>query len=187
VSAKIVTYGNRYSFTNNGYLTAYRVDVTAGNYYEVFIVRDPLGADIQERLAAFTATTTGWRTFTVEPTIVLANSVFDIVALTNEPPETPTPVTLSYAYNNPQNPANPVAGEISHSRSQSDLMRISYTDQVGDQTATISNLSAGDTIEGAGMLWTVMVNVAGAGFANLMPMAHRQGYRTSCLTRPYLH
>ena len=166
-SAKIVTYGNRYSFTDNGYLTAYRVDVTAGNYYEVFLVRDPLGADIQERLAAFTATTTGWRTFSIEPTIVLANSVFDVVALTNEPPETPTPVTLSYDYTSPQNPAAPAAGAITHSRSQSDLMQISYTDQNGDQTATISNLSAGDTIDGAGMLWTVMVNVADTGYANL--------------------
>ena len=166
-SAKVVSYGSRYTFGTDGYITSYRVNVTTGNYYEIFLVRDPLGADVQDRLAFFTATTTGWVTFTIEPTIVLANSVFDIVAVTNEPEATPTPTTLSYAYNNPQNPAAPAVGAISHSRSQSDLMQVSYTDQNGDQTVTISGLAAGDTIEGAGMTWTILVNSAQAGYANL--------------------
>ena len=167
VLAKVVIYGNRYTFANDAYLSSYRVDTTIGNDYEIFMVRDPLGAAVQTRLATFTATITGWTKFTIEPAIVLAGSVFDLIAVTNEPDATPTPVTLSYNYLTPQNPANPATGTISHSRSQSDVMQVSYTDQNGDQTATISNLSAGDTIEGAGMAWTITANVPDTGFATL--------------------
>jgi hypothetical protein len=167
-TAKLVSYGSRYTFSTNGYVTSYRVDVTTGNYYEIFLIRDPLGAKVQTRLAFFTASTTGWVKFTIEPTIVLANSVFDMVALTNEPPVSPAPVTASYSYNNPQNPSPPADGVILHSRSQPDVMSVSYTDwDTGDRTALITNLSVGDTIEGAGMIWTVMVNSDQTTYANL--------------------
>jgi hypothetical protein len=167
VSAKVVTYGTRYTWTTNGYILSYRVDITAGNRYEIYLVKDPLGIDERVPLAEFTALTTGWKEYSIEPIIVLAGTVFDLVVVTVEPDPAPTSVTLSYDYQTPQNPTAPVAGQISHSRGQPDLMQVSNTDQNGDQTATIEGLSAGDTINCAGLTYTVLANIPAVGYANL--------------------
>lgn len=155
-AASQVVFGNRYTLSSTGYIQGYRVYVVSGNHYTVYSVKDPLGIPVQEALADFTATTTGWRDFAVTPVFLTGSTQFDLVAVVNEPDPTPTINTYSFDYKTPQNASGPASGEIQHSRGQSDVMSISYTDDGGgDRTAFLQGLSVGDIIEGAGQRWSI--------------------------------
>jgi hypothetical protein len=168
-SAKQIIFGSRYTSTVNAFeLVTYSVYAFINQEYDVYLIQDPGGANIVTTVVAFTAEVTGWARFNVQDVIVQPGAVFDIIAVTLEPQAAPTPVDAIYNYQTPQNPAVPAAGSIQHSRSQSDVMSISYEDDIGgDQTSLITNLTIGDLIAIGTVTWTVQSNIDETTYANV--------------------
>ena len=164
-SGKQVIFGNRYTFGATGYLTGYRIYTVTGQTYRVFAVS--ASGEIKE-LSLFTANVTGWVSFGVSAVFIVLGASFDLVAVTQEPDDTPVTVTANYNYQTPQNPSVPAAGAIQHSRGQPDVMAISYEDSDGtDRTSIIQGLSIGDVIDGAGQRWAIQANVDQGGYASI--------------------
>ena len=156
VSAKQVLFGNRYTIQNDGYINGYRIYVTEGNHYIVYIVNDPLGTSIIEQLVDFTASSTGWQDINITQKIILSGAVFDLVAQVNESDATPITWVGDWDYSNPNNANTPSSGEISHANKAIDELRIHYTDNNGgDRTAELQALSIGDQINALGTSWTI--------------------------------
>jgi hypothetical protein len=167
-SAKQVISGQRYTSFEAVQLVSYSVYAFIDQDYDVYLVQDPGGENITTPIGSFTASVTGWSEFNIEPMLIKQNALFDIVSLTTAPPAAPTPVDATYNYLTPQNVSTPVAGDITHARSQADIMRISYTDDIGgDRTALIQALSIGDHIAIGATTWTVQNNDPDTGFANI--------------------
>lgn len=164
-SAKQVIFGNRYTFGTTGYLSGYRIYTVLGNVYRVFTID---GNGRISELASFTATATGWADFPVSAVFIVPGLSFDLVAVVQEPDDTPVTVTANYNYQTPQNPAVPAAGAMQHSRGQPDVIDISYEDSDGtDRTSIIQGLSIGDVIDGAGQRWAIQANIDQGGYASI--------------------
>jgi hypothetical protein len=156
VSAKQVLTGNRYAPTTAGFVLSYRFWVVSGNTYAVYHVENPLGTPIIKLLTLFTATVNGWEVNPINPIIIGPSAVFDMIVLTTEPDPTPATFNGNWNYLVPQNPAPPALGQINHSRGQTGTMSISKTDNDGgDRSAEMAFLTVGDTIDGAGIEWTI--------------------------------
>ena len=156
VTAKTVSQGNRYTFNNPGYITGYRIDVVAGNHYEVLSVKDPLGAAETTFINAFTATVTGWREFGLIPEIIAGGTTFDLIAIINEPDPTPTTFAGPWVYSNPQNTTAPAAGQITQANSAVALMQVNKTDNnAADRSAELAGLTVGDTFNFNGVSWSI--------------------------------
>jgi len=167
---KQVIFGNRYTNTLSVQLVSYFVYTITGQAYDIYLVRDPEGDQVSTKLLSISAaTSTGWAKYNVEPTIIYRGTPFDLLALTTEPADTPVTVDATYNYTTPQNPAAPTDGQIVHSRSNADIMSISYTDDdTTDRTALIQGLSTGDQIEIGGLTWTVQSNSDQTTYANVI-------------------
>jgi hypothetical protein len=153
--AKQIMSGNRYSIGASGYLIGYRVYTVAGNFYTVSTVADPLGSATIRQLVAFTATTTGWRSFSLNNNIN-AGVVFDLIVIAQEPDPTPTTFQGNWDYTTPQNTTAPIAGQITHARSETGVMNVSKTDSDGgNRSVDLAGLTVGDIIEGAGIRWAI--------------------------------
>jgi len=168
-SANQILFGTRYDPTGTPFqLSAYRVYAVLDQTYNVYIIVDPQGAGQLTPLASFTAVSTGWVEFDVEPFIVSGDYTFEIISSVAAPDPAPTPIDATYDYLTPQNVATPTAGEIQHARGQPDIMRISYTDDIGgDREALITSLAIGDTISTGGVVWTVQANSDQSTFADI--------------------
>jgi hypothetical protein len=168
-NANQIISGQRYTNTTIGFqIERYRLYTFVDQQYDAFLVVDPLGIPIVTPLVSFTAPTTGWIEFSVSPIIIPPGTTFDLSVATIEPDPAPTPIQATYNYLTPQNPVIPTAGQIQHSRGQSDLMSISYTDDAaGDRTALIQNLALGDQIQTGGVTWTVQSNSDQTTYANI--------------------
>ena len=117
-TAKQIVFGMQYSGSSAYWLNGYRVYVTAGNRYEIILVEDPYGANQVSFVNDFIAETSGWRTFGLIPKPIVANTAYQILAITNEPDPTPVTVTANYNYNKPNNNTIPGIGEIVHSNKE---------------------------------------------------------------------
>jgi hypothetical protein len=165
-SYKQVLSGARFTNTSEPFqLLSYQIYTESGQFYDVYSLTD---GGVINSLTSFTAETSGWTKFTIEPLIVGSGNVFELVSITTPPAGVPVEVDAIYNYLTPQN-ASPVAtGEIMHSRSLATVMQISYTDDIGgDQTALIQNLTIGDTIQAGNVNWTVQTNVDNTTFATV--------------------
>jgi hypothetical protein len=168
--AKQIIFGNRYQSTEGFYITGYRVETVVGNEYSVYVINDPTGpTPVGELILTFTAEAAGWQSFNLEARAVAPNSLFDIIAIVNEPDPTPVEVIASYNYLTPQNVTDPLLGQITQSRGQSDLMQVSYTDNDAiDRTALIQGLTPGDQIVINLISYAIQSNQVDAGFANIV-------------------
>lgn len=156
MSAKAAVFGNRYSFSEGGYLLGYRVETVAGNHYTVYAVLDPLGTPIFNQVADFTATDTGWFELNTLPSIIFAGTVLDLVALVSEPDPTPTVFSGNWNYTKPNNNGAPASGQILHSNRELALFNVHKTDNdAGDRSAELGALTVGDIIDGAAQRWSI--------------------------------
>jgi len=156
ITAKQVIFGTRYTVDQGGYTLGYIIDTVIDNRYQVFLVTDPLGNKVTTLLFDFIATQTGGTEFATNKRIILAGTIFDILAITNEPDATPTVWSGNWEYVTPNN-ITPVAnGQISHANKQLDVLDIATEDADGiDQRSKLVALNIGDIIEGAGVRWAI--------------------------------
>lgn len=152
-TVKQIIFGTRYTFPRGGYVIGYRVDVIAGNYYEVFSAN--LASGEVQHIESFTANTTGWRDSPLTSREVLTGEAYDIFVKVNESDPTPTVVPLSYNYTKPNNETVPLSGQIVHSNKRLDELWISSSDQAGDQYAFLASLTVGDIITQDGTSWSI--------------------------------
>lgn len=155
-TAKQVINGIRVSAQNDGFLKGYRIDVIAGERYQVYSVLDPLGVKQVTELASFEADTTGWKSLGLSPVLVNSGTVFDIVVIISEPDASLSTWVGDWNYLIPTNEATPAAGQMIHANKGSDTIRVSKTDNnSGDRSAELLALTNGDIIEGAGVRWVI--------------------------------
>ncbi|RKZ88573.1 MAG: hypothetical protein DRQ39_02195, partial [Gammaproteobacteria bacterium] len=167
--AKQVLFGNRYTFTSDGYLNSYRINTVAGNHYNIIIVVDPLGSPVAQQILSFDADTTGWIVKGISQTIVKAGTAFDLIVQVNEPVAMPTVWTGDWDYQTPNNVSAPTAGEIVHADKASDTLSISYTDNAsGDRTAELQALVPGDIITAMGSSWSIQSSSNEAGYISFV-------------------
>jgi len=157
-SAKQILFGNRYTLTSSGYLVGARIDTTVGNNYQLFSIRDPLGAAIIKEIAAFTGTVDGWFDIAIPETIGLAGAVFDLIGLVSEPDPVPVTFTGTWNYTTPPQSGIPPEGDVIHSNILPSIMQISATDQTGpslNRYAELAGLDIGDIIELLGIRYSI--------------------------------
>ena len=155
-SAKQVIAGNRYTIGTDGWITGYRVFVTAGNRYSVFVVLDPLGLPVVSELANFTANNDGWVPFNVIPISVETGTQIDLVYRESEPDPTPTTFAGNWNYTTPNNAGAPATGTILHSSKGLSTLAIHKTDNdAADRSVELGALDVGDIISGAGQDWVI--------------------------------
>lgn len=156
-TVKQIIFGNRYTVVNAGWLNQFRLYTIEGNAYSVFYVEDPLSEALPHQLVTFQADSTGWRSFPIHQTLIGQGLTIDVVAIVNEPAPVPITFTGSWDYTTPKNAEVPAAGEIVHADKSSDLMRVSYLDDIGgDRGSELSALTIGDRIQfGAGQVWAI--------------------------------
>ncbi len=161
--AKQVIFGTRYNVQVNLQLSKYRIETVVGNVYSVYSITDPLSAKIITKLSEFTADINGWVEVSVTPTIILSGTVFDVVAVVQEPDPTPTIITANYNYLTPNNTGTPATGVIEHSNSSPTTLSISKTDNDAiDRSAMLLALTVGDFIETGAIKWAIQsINDAG--------------------------
>ena len=157
ISAKQVVSGARYTGGERAkYLSGYRVYTTAGVRYSIFLVINPLIEPIVSEVAQFTATATGWQEFALQGGFFPAYEVADVVAVIDQPADTPVIFSGNWDYDTPPNAEIPPAGTILHGNSTTGELRISKTDDDGaDRSVALENLTIGDGIQGAGMSWII--------------------------------
>ncbi len=160
VSAKQLIFGTRYTFATNGYINGYRVNLVAGQVYQLFLVLDPLGVKEISNILTFTANSSGWQTLTLAPRVALLGATVDLVAVVQEPSGTPTVTVANYSYTTPSADGSPVTGQIRHANSNISQLKIYKTDiDVIDRSALLASLAVGDTISGNGATWTIQATV----------------------------
>ncbi len=156
-TAKTVLFGTRYSLPSAGQMTAIRVDVVAGNRYDVSLVVDPLSdTPLLKRLNEFVAGTTGWLDMRIAPELMLAGTTFDVVCEANEPDPTPTVITGNWDYIKPNNVIAPLSGQVTHCNKELGVINMSKTDDdAGDRGTALEALTVGDIIELSGLRWSI--------------------------------
>jgi hypothetical protein len=160
-TAKVITSGQRYLAVGDGYLGGYRINVVAGNRYEVLYVADPDGAAEVTLLNIFDATVSGWREFGLLPIFVKSGTKFDLLLQVTQPD--PVPTTFSGNWNYARSNTAPVAGQVTHN-SNNTTMRIAFVDNdTTDQTVNLSGLDVGDKISISGSIWSIQTVTVNAG------------------------
>jgi hypothetical protein len=157
ITAKELVIGHRYTWGVSGWLSGWRVWSVAGNYYRIFSVADPDGANEGAEIVSYEASTTGWYEATFAPQLILPGSVFELWAAVQEPDPTPTIWTGNWNYITPPNPGTPVSGSIIHANSLLSVLSIRKVDNdAGDRGAELLALDVGDIVVGPGDLrWSV--------------------------------
>jgi len=156
-TAKTVMFGTRYSLPSAGKMSALRVDVVAGNRYDVSIVMHPLSdTPLLKRISEFTAGTTGWLELHIAPELIVAGTTFDVVCEANEPDPTPTVITGNWDYSKPNNVTPPTSGQVTHSTKELGVLYMSKTDNdAGDRSSELEALTVGDIIDLSGLRWAI--------------------------------
>jgi hypothetical protein len=156
-NAKQLLIGTRYLSNAPSYLKGYRlIDIVAGNKYEVYSVKDPLGTPIISLLTTFTAATSGELEFNIPVTLLGAGIGFDVFYKVVEPDPTPTTFNGDWDYQTSSGEVVPLAGQITQRTNQSSPIRVSKTDNnAGDRSAELAGLSVGDVIVLGDIRWAI--------------------------------
>ena len=153
---KQLVFGTRYSNVNPYSLEGYRIDVVAGNDYEVIIVQDPLGSAQATFVNSFTADVDGRRTFGLVPEVIAAGTTFDLLVIVSQPDPAPATFTGDWSYSKPQNISVPVSGAATQATNNSALLYIHSRDQLAaDRTTELQSLVAGDKIVLGSDTWAI--------------------------------
>lgn len=179
-TAKKLTFGAVYNAQEALFIHGYRLYQIAGNVYSVYKMIDN-GAITQ--LISYEASTTGWVDQPVDTVLVSAGSEFMLFAITNLP--NPTPITWAgnWNYTVPQNANVPVIGEAMHPTKALGSLRFNKTDNDGgDRSVALEALSAGDTISGVGMDWTIQATTDNVTWMNFAVVPQEQGAPTGVAT-----
>ena len=159
VDVKQLVYGTRYTATQAFYLNGYRLEVVAGNFYEVVLVRDPNGAAQATFINAFTAVQSGWREFGVVAELNPAGIEFDLIVIVSVPDPAPVEFTYQWTYITPGGGV-PLSGQCVHGNNTTDRLQFHYLDQGGvDRSAFLQSLLPGDFITSQGVQWAVQAVV----------------------------
>jgi hypothetical protein len=156
-SSKQLIAGQRYTpQTRSQIISGYRMNVTTGIHYQVFLVRDALGTPILNEVNNFTASSTGWVSFNLNQIVLELGKVADMMVVVTEPDGTPTIWSGNWNYTTPNNVAVPAAGEILHANQATSELRINKTDSdAGDRETELLALTVGDHIQGGGQDWVI--------------------------------
>ncbi len=139
--------------TKGFWFNGYEVYVVADNHYRVYAV-DSSGAIVE--LLDFSASSTGWLSFSFESMPVSPGGALAIIQVVSEPAASPTVWTGDWNYDTPNNATNPTSGEITHANRLLDTLRIHKVDDNGtNRGAELLALVAGDIIDAVGMRWTI--------------------------------
>lgn len=153
---KQIVFGTRYTAVLPFYLNGYRIEVVAGNFYEVISVVDPLGTAQVRFLNAFTADTTGWREFGIVPDLHPAGTTFDLMVIVQQPDPAPVTYTGDWSYSTPNNPTIPLSGQITQATTAVNILRVHSRDSAAvDRSAELRTLSVGDRIAGPDISWAI--------------------------------
>jgi hypothetical protein len=166
VTAKQVLFGQRHTLLTDHFLNAYSLQTVVGNHYELFSIKDPLGAREIESIISFVADIEGEVKATLVPRLLPIGTVFDFMVRVNEPDPAPVTIVANYNYITPKDPSIPASGGIVHADDINKRhMNISHTGSSGeDMTGTILGLSIGDIIRVGGLEWAVQSNQAFTGY-----------------------
>ena len=160
-AASAITYGQRYTYTNDGFANRLRmwVDEADPNItYEVFSRPEPNGDNptLNQLFPETSFGQTGWFTINISHLLIAAGAEFDLLVIKRNRASSTT-ADYEYVYSAPQNAAVPAAGQIQHGRSATDELRINVVDNQGqDRSAAFAVLVPGDKISGAGIIWTII-------------------------------
>ena len=155
LTRKSILFGQRYSFTDGGYLNGYRLFTIAGNSYIIYTILNPLTTPEIKEIIRFTATQNGWRSFNVS-SLIPSNITVDVLAVVNEPDATPSITNANYNYQKPTNTDPPVAGVINQSSKEPNLLLINVIDNdATDRTALLAGIVSGDIITVGDARWSV--------------------------------
>lgn len=153
---KALTFGQRYTILDSGFITGYRVYTVTGQSYAVFSVKEPLSSDPEiNQLLSLTATSTGWTGFNFQG-LVPSNVQFDLVCIAYLQDGAPTETKANYDYRDQKDSKEPDSGQITHADRQSDELRISKFDFSGaDRSALLAGLTKGDHIILGSIDWII--------------------------------
>ncbi len=157
-NAKFVYFGNRYTFSVGGYFNGYRVNVVDGYSYEVYAVKDPLVNPTSDLISSFVADSTGWIEISVDSTIIIDNTVLDIIVKVNQPDDTPVIWNGEWDVQSPKkDEAANANGEVIQSDDNSDIVNFFKIDDNGGNRGTeLEALTIGDFFEANGSSWTII-------------------------------
>ena len=156
ITAKQVIFGSRYSSAGIGYVTGMRIYTIAGNEYDIYTVNNPLGTPTFDRVATFVANSTGWYNINLDAIIIGDGTLFDLIAIVDEPDPTPTTFSGDWNYTKPQNAGIPGTGVIIHANTQLELLQLNKIDNNAvDRSSELASLTIGDVIEANGLRWAI--------------------------------
>ena len=154
--AKQVVFGTSYQSGDGYWLEGYRVNVIAGNHYEVLFVCDPDGENEVSFLNSFLATTTGWRDFGLLPRLIKPNKKYEILVILQEPDVAPADTIYNFNYRKQNNTTVVDSGEMLHSSNDSSILHTSKFDSDAvDRTAFLQGLIVGDLITSNNRTWSI--------------------------------
>ena len=154
--AKQVRFGARFTLDITGYLNSTRVYLHADLEYSVVFALDPLGTPKYTELFSGVPADTGWVTYSINPELAAAGTVFDVVVIAKQVDASPVTWSGNWDYDTPNNSSTPTAGEVVHSNSQPELLAINVIDDIGgNRAAELAALAVGDTISSQGLVWNI--------------------------------
>lgn len=155
-TGKQLVYGMQYSSPVPYWVSGYRINVVAGNNYEVILIIDAGGANEVKFINNFTAEVTGWRDFGLVPKPENSGTTYQILAIVHQPDPTPITLTRNYNYTKTNNATSPIIGQITHANKDLSSLLINYTDNDSNNNeAMLTGLTVGDFITIAGTQWSI--------------------------------
>ena len=175
ISAKSVVSGTKVLSGVNAYtVSSYSVYTVLGNAYRVFSIAYDTGA--QNELVSFTAKSTGWQTFPINPVIIPSGSAFSVVQSVREAAASETSFTGNWNYTTPKKTGSPSNGNIIHANKAESEFRINKTDNTStDFGAQLLALVPGDIIDGIGMRWSIQSITDAGAYVTLFVSPATQG------------
>ena len=158
VLGKQVVFGTRYIADDGYWLNGYRINVVAGNRYEVLLVKDPLGVAEVQFINAFVSDVDGWREFGLVSRPITSGTTFDVIIIEVQPDPAPTVTNINYNYQLATNiPTTVPSGQVIHPTKNISTLYMSYTDNDSiNRQAFIDGLDTGESIVTAdGTTWAI--------------------------------
>jgi hypothetical protein len=156
-TATQIIFGNRYTFNKNVELSAWRVNVIAGNSYSIYLVEDPLVTPVIKQIINYKAQRSGWITLNVPKTIIKTGSTYDLVAAVSQANVPPVISSANYNYKKPTNAVlPPTDGDFLQSNNLKNTLYITVIDNNAiNQSSLLASLAVGDIIVGDGTRWAI--------------------------------